>query len=401
MSDGSGSSDNALGWVILLAFIAGAGYFVVGEYQAQLYDVARVIRQGEIWALLQVLGEDHELSWDGVDFTLGQLYEAASTKTGADFVGNEDVFWILVFAPMQLLKIPALVILGLLGFWSLYRGPQTHLRRKMDINGLIGAQSGVFPIIKPFVNFDPSSQPTRPPGAPVPAELPLFSEALGPEEWVAYNEIPSAQDGMSKAALYRAFTRQLGKPWRGYARLDPYKQIILAAFCLKSARKRAESDDMLGNLAACWMDNNTLKLPPALVKKARKVLKNRTIAGPVLQKCNQHAYENVALLRGLQVARENGGVLAPAQFVWLRGYDRLLWYPLNNMGRQSFHMEAIGAMAHFRSEKLTQRPIPRPKVDKAVDTIVEYMNSARARPVPALDYSKSKKKRGVKKVRGT
>jgi intracellular multiplication protein IcmP len=60
-------------------------------------------------------------------------------------------------------------------------------------------------------------------------------------------------------------------------------------------------------------------------------------------------------------------------------------------------MEALGAMAHFKQEKITDRPIPRPKVEDAVKTIVDYMNGPTARPVPQLDYSKSKKVRGVKK----
>ena len=103
-------------------------------------------------------------------------------------------------------------------------------------------------------------------------------------------------------------------------------------------------------------------------------------------------------MRALATARDEGGVLAPAQFVWLRAYNRALWYPMNNLGRQSFHMEALGAMSHYRAEKITQRPVPVPKLGDAIETIVEYMGSALARPLPQMDYSQSKK-RGVKKAR--
>jgi intracellular multiplication protein IcmP len=104
------------------------------------------------------------------------------------------------------------------------------------------------------------------------------------------------------------------------------------------------------------------------------------------------------MIRGLMTARSEGGVLAPAQFVWLRAHDRALWYPLNNLGRQSFHMEAMGTMAHFKAEKMAQRPIPRPKVADAVKSLVEFMTSGKARTLPQMDYSKSKK-RGVKKLK--
>jgi len=60
-------------------------------------------------------------------------------------------------------------------------------------------------------------------------------------------------------------------------------------------------------------------------------------------------------------------------------------------------MEASGAMAHFKAERLTSRPIPTPKVDGAVTGITEYMQSLDARPIPALDY-KNSDKRAVKKA---
>ena len=203
---------------------------------------------------------------------------------------------------------------------------------------------------------------------------------------------------VNENAAYLAFARQLGARWQGPLKLAPYKQILLACFCLKAARKRKDADDMLGRLARCWSFENGLQLnrDSKLIKDAQKILRNKDIAGKTLAKCNQHAFETTVLLRGLATAREEGGVLAPATFVWLRGYDRTLWYPLNNLGRQSFHVEAIGAMAHYKAERMTRRPIPKPKVQDAVKTIADYMRSRRARPIPQLDYSKSKNKRGIK-----
>jgi intracellular multiplication protein IcmP len=52
-------------------------------------------------------------------------------------------------------------------------------------------------------------------------------------------------------------------------------------------------------------------------------------------------------------------------------------------------------MSHFKAERLTQRPIPKPKVDNAIISISQYMRSPRARPVPQLDYTGSKRQ-GVK-----
>ena len=40
-------------------------------------------------------------------------------------------------------------------------------------------------------------------------------------------------------------------------------------------------------------------------------------------------------------------------------------------------------------------------MQEAVQSIVDYMNSSEARPIPALDYSKSSNKRGIKKLKTT
>ncbi len=179
-----------------------------------------------------------------------------------------------------------------------------------------------------------------------------------------------------------------------------YDHIMLVSFCLIEVSKRGDADDILGRLSLCWDFKGGLRLSrdKSLLRDARKVLRNKELSGKTLAQANRHAFVTTAMLRALSFAREEGGVLAPSLFVWLRAHDRTLWYPLNNLGRQSFHMEALGAMSHYRAEKMTQRPIPVPKLEDAIETIKEYMGSMRARPVPQLDYSGSKK-RGVKKAR--
>ncbi|MCB9982993.1 MAG: type IV secretion system protein [Rhodospirillales bacterium] len=320
----------------------------------------------------------------------------ANYNKAALTINHLELFTAATMGPM---RIAIVTFVGLGALWCIFKGPQTHYRSRLGLEGLIHRQSKNFPVIAPFADFNPSTQPPRPPGSPVPAELPAFAEALGPEEWLAYNNIPAPDGKIDEEVATKAFMRQLYGRWKGPLALKPYQQVLLAAFCLKASRKRGESDDMLGRLAMCWSHKNGLQLSrdKFLLKEARKILKNKDLSTSTLSKCNQHAFVTTALLRALATAREEGGVLAPAQFVWLRGHDRTLWYPLNNLGRQSYHLEAIGAMSHYKAEKMTQRPIPVPKLADAVETISEYMGSRRARPIPQLDYSKSSK-RGVKKA---
>lgn len=398
MADDKNSGyENVIGWSILIVVFSALLYLLWYFQSQNIRNAVRWMRYAEMTASKLVLGDDFEILQNGqLVATIGQIQ---------DFTGKLDKRQ-LNSQNMDLISLGALYplryfftfIIILMSFWALFRGPRALFRQKLDLNHLINRQSGNFPAIAPFVKFNPTNQPPRPPGAPVPAELPAFAEALSPEEWIAYYDIPVPNGKVDADAAARAFTRQLGPPWRGTMHMAPYKQILLAAFCLKSVRKRADADEMLGKLSRSWTFEGGLKIDSSLISKARKILRDRDISGKTLAKCNQHAYENTVMLRALATAREEGGVLAPAQFLWLRAFDRLLWYPLNNLGRQSHHMEALGAICHYKAEKTAQRPIPRPKMEDAVKSISEYIASPNARPIPALDYSKSKK-RGIKKVK--
>ena len=391
------SHDTALGWIILFGVMIALFFLFWKFFEYQVKSAYRWVRWSEMKAISAFVDDNYTVRWHDQDIPykelMNQIADVPSSKL------DSDVMEMLSHVSMYPLRLPCVGILGLIGMWSLLWGPGTEYRRKLDLNGLIGTQSKIFPIITPFVKFNPRDQPPRAPGAPVPAELPAFAEALAPDEWVAYNQIPVPDGRINEQAALIAFSRQLGPPWRGTQKMPPFKQILLAAFCLKASRKRKDADEMLGRIACCWTFENGLSLSKdrSLLRDAQKVLHDKSLSEKVLKNCNQHGFETTVMLRGLATAREEGGVLAPAQFVWMRAFDRTLWYPLNNLGRQSYHMEALGAMAHYKAERLTRRPIPRAKVQDAVRSISEYMKSARARPIPPLDYSKSKNKSGVKK----
>lgn len=366
-------------------------------FHIEVRNMVRWIRYGEMWVIQWFMDDDKQVVF-GRDLVSWERGFNDTPNFKKDDMNYRHLSYFTALA-MQPMKMVFVAIFSAAAMWCMFLGPGTQFRRKYDLEGLIERQSMNFPIIRPFVNFNPQKQPPRPPGSPVPAELPMFAEALGPEEWIAYNVIPCPDGKIDEAAAARAFRQQLGPRWKGPNELEPYKQILLACFCLKASRKRKDADRMIGRLALCWSGKSGLRLSRdgGLLREARRVLKDKNLAGKTLAQCNRHAFETTALLRALAFAREEGGVLAPATFVWLRGHDRVLWYPLNNMGRQSFHPEAMGAMSHYKAERMTQRPIPVPKVEDAVKTIKEYMGSQRARPIPQLDY-KDSKKRGVKKA---
>lgn len=296
---------------------------------------------------------------------------------------------------MNEIKIPASVIIGGLMVWNVLKQPGGKLQRKLGMEGLIKDLSSVFPVTSPIIKFNPLKNNSRMPGRPVPSKLPPMAEALSPEEWVAYHGIPVHQGQMDTHYVRQAFAKQLKGRWNGIHEQPPHIQALFAVFALKNAKKRDESDKLLGDIAQCWSLKKGLDLPYATRRQIKKIIKNPNLGGAMAKVAANHGFVTTAMMKCLQNARQQGGVLAPATFVWLRAEDRSIWYPLNNLGRRSYHTEAAGAMAHFRAEKMAARPIPTPKVKAAVESLQTHLNTT-AVPIPERDYSGEGKASGAR-----
>lgn len=357
----------------------------------KIIDVPMPYSQDDDKPLQAKMGDNEQVVYMPAQFGLWR--KIANDRTRETI--REGEMRVMTYIALRVWRIPLCLILGAFILWIIFSGPTSRFHRTLSIESLLSDQARTFAILRPFIKFNPSTLPVRPPGAPVPADLPMFAEALGPEEWLAFNEIPMPDGKPDRTAVEAAFAKQLGPRWKGPLSLPPELQILLAAFCLKAARKRDEAEQMLGRLACCWDHKSGLRLSRerGLLSSARKVLKNKSISERTLANCNRHAYVTTAMLRALDTARSEGGVLAPAQFVWLRAHNRALWYPLNNLGRTAFHAEALGAASHYRSEKQVGRPIPTPRMADAYEGLMSHMtNPTFVRPIPEVDYSGSRKK---------
>jgi intracellular multiplication protein IcmP len=124
---------------------------------------------------------------------------------------------------------------------------------------------------------------------------------------------------------------------------------------------------------------DALVFPADVVAVADGWLRKLAIAGPLLAAMDQHFFTTPALMSALTEARLKAGVLAPAQFAWLKLVDRRLWYALHSLGFEvdgpkphphpSPRVEAIGARDHWAAERLAGRPLPVAAIDRATGAI--------------------------------
>jgi intracellular multiplication protein IcmP len=365
-------------------------FFIWYYFSVQLTEIVRWVRIGELHLVQLFYGDDATVNTpafgrQGV-VTWREWLERITAKNFSP--ADIEVSTYVAVIPLRLFFC---AIMGCMGLYIMFKGPNTRYRRRMGLQGLMNEQAKSFPIISPFLKFDPRKMPIRVLGEAVPAKLPPFAEALSPEEWLAHNEVRYTSGNLDANAVYRGLVVQLGKRWQGPLKMAPHMQGLYAAFALKFARKRKESDEMLNNLARAWSPDKGFRPTAKLMSEIRKIIKNPKMGGKLQSFSDQHAYETTAMLRALARCREEGGVLAPAQFAWLRGYDRALWYPLNNLGRKSYHPEASGAMVHYTNEIIAGQKIPTPRFDEVIRGFENYMKSAGARAIPELDKSNGKK----------
>ena len=165
--------------------------------------------------------------------------------------------------------------------------------------------------------------------------------------------------GLDEKAAGRIFSMQLGRQWQGVDRLSIHAKALLVIFLSYATKNREQARHFLSQISASSASG---KLNFEGIEQAAQKFKNSNILKWVVKR---HAYNNTVLATLLELARTDG-VLASAEFLWLKPVDRRMWYMLNSIGRQTAVVEVSGTFAHWLAEKRMQRPLKTPVVKEAI-----------------------------------
>lgn len=196
-----------------------------------------------------------------------------------------------------------------------------------------------------------------------------WAMALTPMEFSKQNNLLKFEENngqktvsLISGAAYRVFALQLGSIWTRAEKLPIHAQALFAIFAARANRDREAADQLLLQITA---SANLGKLNFAGTQELLAKHVNSKLAAGVT---SQHAYLYAVMASMLELARTDG-VLATAEFLWLKPVDRKLWYMLNSVGRQTVVPEVAGAFAHWIAEKRLARPLKVPMVDEAVKAL--------------------------------
>ena len=172
---------------------------------------------------------------------------------------------------------------------------------------------------------------------------------------------------VNRVRAYQTFVLQMGPAWNGNLQgFPPHILALFAAFASKAEHDTDSCNKLLRQIAASSGGNNP-KLDfsgtYALLEKHLKSMRIAKAVGP-------HAFLLPAMASLLELARDDG-VLAAAEFLWLKTVDRPLWYMLNSVGRRTAFPEVAGPFGHWVVEKRLRRPLQTPMVEEAINGLEE------------------------------
>lgn len=153
---------------------------------------------------------------------------------------------------------------------------------------------------------------------------------------------------IKREAVHHVFVMQCGEYWQGVHYLKPATKALFAVFSARANRDREGASKLLLQIAESTTNSK-------LDFSGVDALLEKHIHTKLVQRVmHSHAYVLTVMASMLVLARKDG-VLASADFLWLKPTDRLLWFMLNSVGRQTSFAEVSGPFTHWNVEQAMGR----------------------------------------------
>lgn len=292
-------------------------------------------------------------------------------------------------------RLPGCALLILLAALCLWRNAPRRYRRKLNLIRLAVEMLPAFPATAAFL--DQKLRLVR----PSPSSLRPADYALTAEEWVA--EFATDPKGaLDESRANSALRIQLGQRWERPDALAPAALVLFVSFSYhligrrdEAARLLGEAGDTLTGLQAADDGRgppSALSISGTVVSECHNALREHEAFTGATGIMQRHAWTATGLMSLLNVARTRAGVLAPAQFAWLKLVDRSLWYALQSLGFETegvgryLHpnprVEAIGVRDHWATERACGVPLPKPTFDRALVILQTHARRLGSKPNP-------------------
>jgi intracellular multiplication protein IcmP len=361
------SSENSLDfvWMIVLAMAAvfliwyfGKSYIGAGVYFVRYYEIVTIKFFLTIWNRIATL----------VNLPLANLTNLNAMQVTASTYSKTAVTFkslLNISAGVgKYLRYPAVLVLLILAYRIFFGSISSHFRTVFSMKKFREIEHENWPRISPIIKHN------------------LVAEDIDKGDWAMaltplqfckkYNLVTEEKKqnqtvlSLLKGEAYKVFALQLGPLWNGNVNsLPAHVKLLLGIFAARVEGEMDLADDVLDKVALSSINGK-----PDLYgyDDLLKYLNSK----PTMKRLGQHAYVSTMLSSMLDLAR-GSGVLATADFLWLKPLDRRLWYVLNCVGRQTAFCEAAGIFSHWLVERKVGYPFKVPMVDSAVNALDEAL----------------------------
>lgn len=327
--------------------------FIVGVVVALWYFFSPQIITGYLWTKK---AEYYILKYTGIPYFFADAWQARVGPSEVYLKGEETMTTLAQMRAMgaglgYFFKFYIAVVVGGIAFQVYKKNPLQRFRRKHDMKSLARSECGLWPSIAPVVNLNLVASPI---------DKGEWAMSKKPLDFARFYKLLDEGNKLNRDRAEKLFAAQLGKLWEGPERLPDYIRALFATFAAQA------NGDLEG--AKSGMDKLSLGMAAGKVDYTwvEPLLKKHISTPKVQGVIKKHAYVYTVMASLLKCAREFG-VLASAQFIWLRPKNRPMWYILNGVGRRVSFAEVSGIYAHWLAEEVAEHPIERPYVIKAVN----------------------------------
>ena len=371
-SSHEGGSDGAAFLMTVAVFVVGiglGGWYLWEEMHAEISAIAMQTLHGQMRLI--------HLFTDRYDVADAQVMATDPTKVK---------FLQLVRLAREVGRfflLPSIGLVLVLAAACFSRAGAKRFSRALDLEGLMREQVKTFRAPAAFVRrrlglVEIDHKEPRP-----------ADRALSRAEWIA-RWAADKNGGFNEGAAWAELARQLGDPRREPEDAPPHLRCMLAVFALHRAQRRDEALAYLGDLSESLVPAGKegrggpakgLAFPVALIAKADDLLGSRDFRQPLVDTMSMHGFTTTATMSVLIAARQEGGILPPAQFGFLKLVDRRLWYALHSLGypadmfNPQLHptprVEALGARDHWATERMLGEALSLPSIDRALSALRE------------------------------
>ncbi len=350
---GQNQADTSLSmlWVVIAIFTLIIILWMVPATRAIMVELIFQIKLLEI-AVISIFTSGLDVLKQQIANTPAQTATIGQVMYVADTVG-------------RYMSIPVAILLASFAFLVYKNNIGSRFRQTFNMKRLLAQEKDNWPQITPVSKLDLLNEELEK-GPWAMAMTPMYFAKrykLLEFEKKATTKTGLAKDIKDVAKLIpekasRLLIRQVGQPWTGPEDLPIYAKALFVIFAAKADGQSELADQLLRRIAGS-AESGRLDFSgiDALLPKMKQIKAVQIVM-------SKHAYVLTVMASMLEIARMDG-VIASAEFLWLKPLDRPLWYILNTVGRETVVTEIAGAYAHWLAEKSIGRKLTVPMVRQA------------------------------------